>query len=164
MLKEIQSIHIKKSLLTNNYNAQEPMNHSMYLLYTLMTQEIDTYEMSVKSWIDFCKNSSIKCKMTSQLFIHKHHGNIEIYSLYDLTDQQDLCLPENPQLVLTSKNFIQFMIQKNHIYSLQSTDFFIAIDDQEYAHAVTNLDSLKKTSWLQSLYHRITGLTNRKRL
>lgn len=149
---------IVKSKTTDSYLALQPMNYDMYLLYLLFIQENGECQTSTKSWINFCKNSSTKCLATSQLFINKNNGYIELFAIYDLTNTDDLCLPKSPKFVMTAKNFMNFMIQKSEIYKKKPSKFFIVIDEQGHAHLTTDLQSLVKTSFFGLLQKKLASL------
>lgn len=150
-----QFVIIKKSSLTGNYIVPQAMNYDFYLLYLLVTQANGESQTSAKNWVNFCKRSSLKCITTSQLFINKNNGYIELFSIYDLASTDDLCLPKSPQFIMTAKNFMNFMVQKSHIYQQQPNQFFIAIDSQGHAHLTTNLQTITKVSFLKSLHNKI---------
>lgn len=152
---------IVKSKTTNSYCALQPMHYDIYLLYLLFIQENGECQTSTKSWINFCKNSSVKCLATSQLFINKNNGYIELFAIYDLTNTDDLCLPKSPKFVMTAKNFMNFMTQKSEIYKHQPSNFFIVIDEQGHAHLTTDLQSLIQTSFFGLLRKKLTSLFNK---
>ncbi len=163
------SIVITYNQITQSYTASQPMSYDFYLLFLLFTQSSCAKapadkepQTSAKSWIQFCKSSSIKCLATSQLFIHKNNGYIELFSIYDLTNTDDLCLPKSPKYIMTTKNFINFMIQKSQIYKQRPPQFFIVIDAQGHAHATTDLDSLKKLSFFGALQKTLAGIFSRR--
>jgi hypothetical protein len=157
-LKTNQSIIITNSQITNSYIASQPMTYDFYLLYLLLTQENGECRTSTKNWINFCKSSSAKCLATSQLFINKNNGYIELYSIYDLTNTDDLCLPKAPKYIMTTKNFINFMVQKSQLYKERPHQFFIVIDTQGHTHLTTDLQSLTKTSFLGTLQKKLADL------
>ena len=159
--KVLSSIVITKSNITNSYIALQPMNYDFHLLYLLLIQENGECRTSTKSWINFCKNSSIKCIATSQLFIHKNSGYIELFSIYDLTNTEDLCLPKAPKFIMTSKNFINFMVQRSQLYKQQPDRFFIAIDGKGHVHLTTSLESIVTTSFFAGLHKKIMALFTR---
>jgi hypothetical protein len=159
---EITSILITKSPITNDYIASQTMNYDFYLLYLLFTQSLPEIQATNKfkknAGIDFCKNSSIKSLATSQLFIHKNNGHIELFSIYDLANTDDLCLPKSPKFIMTAKNFMNFMIQKNQICKLQPNKLFIALDECGHAHLTTDLQTLTKKSFFAMLQKNLASL------
>ena len=154
-MKNIQSIVITKSSITDNYIASQPMNYDFYLLYLLLMQETRDAQISTKKLINFCKKSSTTCLATSQLFIHKNNGHIEIFSIYDLTKTDNLYLPKSPKFIMTAKNLMNFMVQKSKIFKQRPDLFFIVIDGQGHAQLTTDLQSIKKKSFLSSLHKKI---------
>ncbi len=163
--KETQiSIIITKDTITDSYIALQPMTYDFYLLYLLYTAHITPTATHSKknAGINFCQSSSIPCLTTSQLFINKNNGYIELFSIYDLTTNIDnLCLPKAPKFIMTTKNFMDFMVQKAQIEIEQPDQFFIVIDEQGHAHITTDLHFLVKTSFLASLQKKIAGLFTR---
>ena len=161
IVKTDLSIVITKSNITNSYIATQPMTYDFHLLYLLLIQENGECRTSTKNWINFCKNSSIKCLATSQLFINKNNGYIELFSIYDLTNTDDLCLPKSPKFIMTAKNFMNFMMQRAQLYKQQSDNFFIVIDSQGHVHLTTDLQSIVKTSFFASLQKKLVSLFTR---
>ncbi len=156
------SIVVTYNPIIKSYIASQPMSYDLYLLYLLITQENGECRTSTKSWIQFCKNSSVKCLATSQLFINKNNGYIELYSMHDLTNTDDLCLPKSPKYIMTTKNFINLIIQKSQIYKQLPSQFFIIIDAQGHAHATTDLESINKVSFLGILQKKLVGLFSKR--
>lgn len=164
-------ITIIKSSITEQYLCNEPIPHEFYLLYLLFTEtlppislelgQLSEHHVQKNNGIDFCKNSMAKCLVTSQLFIHKHNGYIEIFSNYDLKNTDDLCLPKSPKLTMTAKNFINFMIQKNQYNKQKPKTLFIIIDHQGHAHLTTNLESINKVSFLTIIQKKLARFFNK---
>ncbi|MBV8661379.1 MAG: hypothetical protein JO129_04510 [Candidatus Dependentiae bacterium] len=167
-MNSIQSIIITKNKTTNRYITSQSMTYDFYLLYLLSTETLSkpslNNQCSKNAGIDFYKNSSEPCIVTQQLFINKHNGYVELYSMYDLANTDDLCLPKSPKFIMTAKNFMNFMMQKNQISLQQPDQFFIAIDSQGHAHLTTDLQSIIKKSFLMILQQKITGLFKKKAL
>lgn len=168
-IKTDPSIVISYNQIIESYIAVQPMTYDFYLLFLLCTQSSCAKapadkepQISAKSWIQFSKSSSVKCLVTSHLFINKNNGYIELFSMYDLTNTDDLCLPKAPKYIMTTKNFINFMIQRSQIYKQKPDQFFIAIDDQGHAHLTTDLQSLKKVSFLSTLQKKLAGIFSRR--
>ena len=132
------------------------MTYDFYFLFLLATQEMHNSQTSIKKYVDSCKNSSIPCMVTQQLFINKHNGYVELYSIYDLANTDELCLPKSPKLIMTAKNFMNFMMQKNQILQQQPDQFFIAIDSQGHAHLTTDLQSITKKSFFGMLQQKLS--------
>ena len=160
-MKPTQSIIIKKSSITHNYIASQPMSYDFYLLYLLATEILSQpsaqsdNQFKKNEGIDFYKHSSIACLVTSQLLLHKKNGFVELFAIYDLANTDDLCLPKSPKFIMTAKNFMNFMVQKNQLQKHQPRQFFIAIDGNGHAHLTTDLQSLEKKSFFASLHKKI---------
>src|SRR3989339_136110 len=158
-----QDVHVivTKNKTTNRYNICQPMTYDFYLLYLLCTETLTTTSTDSKknSGFEFYKNSSIPCLVTPQLFINKNKGYIELFSIYDLTNNSDdLCLPKSPKFIMTAKNFMNFMVQKAQLHQQQPDQFFLVIDSQGHAHLTTDLQSLVKVSFFTSLQKKLASL------
>lgn len=173
-----QLITIKYNPIIKRYVATQPMSYDFYLLYALFMQSscapdpTKSYlgrgladkesQNSTKSWIQFCKTSSTSSVATTQLFIHKNNGYIELFSMYDMIPtSDDLALPKAPKYIMTSKNFMNFMVQRSQIYKQRPDQFFIVIDAQGHAHLTTNLQTLHKVSFFGALQKRLASLFSR---
>lgn len=156
-MKIIASISLTRSSITNQYITSEPINYDMYLL-SMLIQEHDSAKL-----IHFSATSSIKSCATSQLFLYKNKSTILIFSIYDLVDADDLCLPKSPKLVLSIKNFMQFLRQKQLIIDQQKTlHCFIAQSDTGNVYLTTNITSLTQQSAWSNLIKKITCLFTRQ--
>ncbi len=167
--KKDVSVLVIKNQTTNSYMISQPLTYDFYLLYLLCTEtltpasyETQTHHFEKNVGINFCKNSSMQCLATPQLFINKNNGYIELFSIYDLTNNpDDLCLPKSPKFIMTAKNFMQFMVKIAQIHQLQPKKFFLVIDSQGHAHVTTDLTSLEKTSFFASLQKKLSRLFSR---
>jgi hypothetical protein len=167
-MNESLSILIKKNPITRHYIPSEAISYDFYLLFLLSTESLSQaqsncakmaeFNFKKNDGIFFYKTSSIKCLATQQLFLNKNNGYIEIFSIYDLMNTDQLDLPKSPKLIMTAKNFMNFMVQKSQIQKNQPQEFFIAIDEQGHAHITTDLQSINKKSFLQTLQKKIINL------
>lgn len=168
-MNEIQYVTIVKSTITQKYMCAEPINYDFYLLYLLFTQTFtpttvpsetdptNTNNFQKNSGINFCKSSSTSCLATSQLFMHKNHGYIELFASYDLLNNEDLSLPRSPKFIMTAKNFMNFMMQKRQLQKQQPEKVFIIIDKQGHAHLTTTLELMTKISLLSMLQKKLAS-------
>jgi hypothetical protein len=167
--KKDVSVMVIKNQTTNSYIITQPLTYDFYLLYLLCTENLtplsgekQTHHFEKNAGINFYKNSSMQCLATPQLFINKNNGYIELYSIYDLTNNpDDLCLPKSPKFIMTAKNFMQFMVKITQMHQQQPKKFFLVIDSQGHAHATTDLTSLEKTSFFASLQKKLSRLFSR---
>ncbi|MBP6870026.1 hypothetical protein KBC04_04035 [Candidatus Babeliales bacterium] len=170
-------ITITKSKITQKYICAQAMDYDFYLLYLLFTETLSPASLDQQNQpgeesrsygnfqknngIDFCKDSSVKCLATSQLFMNKNNGHIELFANYDLMNTEDLCLPKSPKFIMTAKNFIHFMMQKSQLLKQQPHQLFIVIDKQGHAHLTTDLQSITKVSFFSTIQKKLAGLFNR---
>ncbi len=152
--KKDEHVIVTKNKTTKKYTICQPITYDFYLLYLLCTEPLTIASTDNKknTGIEFYKDSSILCLVTPQLFINKNKGYIELFAIYDLTNNSDdLCLPKSPKFIMTAKNFMNFMVQKAQIHQQQPDQFFLVIDNQGHAHLTTDLQSLVKISFFTSL-------------
>ncbi len=157
-MKNLRYTQLKKSNYINSYIASEPMQYDFHLLYLLLTIE----NIDINHWSNFCKTSSISCWSTSQIFINKNNGSIEIFDIYDLANKEELCLPKSPKITISAANFLQFMTSWSQLQKENPQDIIIAIDDIGYAYLTTDVRSIEKTSFLVSIKKSISGLFTSK--
>lgn len=172
-MNSIQYITITKSPITQKYICKDQIHYDFYLLYLLSTASFlptnlheadgrNENNFQKTSGINFCKNSSISCLVTSQLFMHKNNGYIELFASYDLINNEDLSLPKSPKFIMTAKNFIKFMMQKKQLEKEQPEKFFIIIDKQGHAHITQTLELITKISIFSVLTKKISSFFQKR--
>lgn len=142
---------MKYILLTKNssidtYTTPQGIHHDFYLLSLLVNND----QTSLEQLLTFYKSSYLQCWTTNQLFFHKQNKNIQIFSVYDLTSNDELYLPTTGKLVLSKKNFMQCLINIKKIHEQKNSQIYIVIDEQNYIHITTDLNSIKKYNFLHT--------------
>ena len=157
-MTQLRHIILHKSLSTNLYTSSEPMNHDFYLLSLLVENDIKNYE----NLITFSKNSSITCWTTDQLFMNKNGKNIELFSVHDLANNEELHLPKTAKFTISKTNFMQCVVNIKKLHEQAITRIYIVIDEQDYVHVTHDLALIKKYDFFSSLLSSIKSFFIRK--
>lgn len=137
-------ILLTKNNTTDNYTTSESMHHDFYLLSLLVNSD----QTSIEQLLTFYKNSWLQCWTTNQLFFHKQGKNIELFNVYDIATNDELCLPAIGKLVLSKKNFMQCLFHIKKMHEQKISQIYIAIDERNYVYITTDLASIKKYNFL----------------
>lgn len=157
-MNTMKYILLTKNNITDNYTTSKSMHHDFYLLSLL----INTNQINIDQLLTFYKSSWLQCWTTDQLFLHKQGKNIELFSVYDLTINDELCLPTTGTLVLSKKNFIRFLFDIKKMLEQKTSCIYIVIDERKYVHVTTDLTSIKKYNYVTSLLSLIKFFFIRK--
>jgi hypothetical protein len=134
------------------------MNQDFYLLSLLVENDIKNLE----NLINFIKSSSIHCWTTDQLFMNKHGKNIELFSVSNLINNEELCLPKSAKFTISRRNFMQCIMNIKKLHDQTITKIYIAIDEQGSIYITHDLASIKKYDFLSSLLSSIKNFFIRK--
>jgi len=145
-MKQLRHATLIKSSYTSDYICIDPMPYDLHLLFLLLTAE----NSNNQSLIQFCK-SSTSCWTTAQIFMHKKGTSIELFDVYDLANMQDLCLPQSPKFVFSSSNFVELLTSWSNLYKAKPEKILLVLDEQNYAHLVTDLNQIIKKTFFGSI-------------
>lgn len=154
----LQHTTFNKSLSSNLYTSSERLHHDFYLLSLLVNNDIKNLE----NLILFTKNSSIYCWTTNELFMNKHGKNIELFSVHNLANNEELHLPKVAKFTISNKNFIQCIMSIKNLHEQAVTKMYIAIDEQGSVYITHDLASIKKYDFFSSLKCSITSFFIKK--
>ena len=154
----LRHVTLSKSLSTHLYTSLEQMNHDFYLLSLLLENDIKNLE----KLINFIKSPSIHCWTTDQLFMNKHGKNIELFSVHNLVNNEELCLPTTQKFTFSKTNFMQCIMNIKKLHEQAVTTIYITIDEQGYVYITHDLTSIKKYDFFSSLVSSIKSFFIRK--
>lgn len=157
-MNQLRQITLNKNFSTHLYTSSEPMLHDFYLISLLL----NNYEINHPHFINFYKNSSITCWTTDQLFMNKNGKNIELFSVHDLANNEELCLPKTAKFTISTTNFMQCVISIKKLHEQAVAKMYIVIDEQDYVHVTHDLASVKKYDFLSLLLSSIKTFFIRK--
>ncbi|AXK60863.1 hypothetical protein [Candidatus Chromulinivorax destructor] len=146
-MNSIKYILLTKNSSIDTYTTSESMHHDFYLLSLLVKSD----QTSLEQLLTFYKSSYLQCWTTNQLFCHKQSKNIQLFSVYDLATNDELCLPTTGKLILSKKNFMQCLFNIKKMHEDKTSQIYIVIDERNYVHVTTDITSVKQNNYINSL-------------